>query len=158
MAKANQKQSNGSALNFDTQLGKVIDDAMGAIERENPTLKGVLPRDYARPSLDKFWFGGLVDIISNIGFNESAAKSKDVLGRVYEYFLGKFASAEGNGGGEFHTPQCVVQVIVSMLESYKGRVFDPCCGSGGMFVSSEKFVKKCVEVYANAFCPKMESV
>jgi type I restriction enzyme M protein len=115
---------------------------MGAIERENQTLKGVLPRDYARPSLDKVRLGGLVDIISNIGFNESAAKSKDVLGRVYEYFLGKFASAEGKGGGEFYTPQCVVQVLVAMLEPYKGRVFDPCCGSGGMFVSSEKFVEE----------------
>jgi type I restriction enzyme M protein len=123
-------------------IGKLIDDAMGAIERENPTLKGVLPRDYARPSLDKVRLGGLVDIISNIGFNESAAKSKDVLGRVYEYFLGKFASAEGKGGGEFYTPQCVVQLLVAMLEPYKGRVFDPCCGSGGMFVSSEKFVEE----------------
>src|ERR1039457_6412583 len=110
------------------EIGKVIDDAMGAIERENPTLKGVLPRDYARPSLDKVRLGGLVDIISNIGFNESAAKSKDVLGRVYEYFLGKFASAEGKGGGEFYSPQCVVQLLVLMLEPYKGRVFDPCCG------------------------------
>jgi type I restriction enzyme M protein len=124
------------------EIGKVIDDAMGAIERENLTLKGVLPRDYARPSLDKVRLGGLVDIISNIGFSESAAKSKDVLGRVYEYFLGKFASAEGKGGGEFYTPQCVVQVLVSMLEPYKGRVFDPCCGSGGMFVQSEKFVEQ----------------
>ena len=83
-----------------------------------------------------------MDIISNIGFNESAAKSKDVLRRVYEYFLGKFASAEGKGGGEFNTPQCVVQVLVAMLEPYKGRVFDPCCGSGGMFVQSEKFVEE----------------
>ena len=146
------------------EIGKVIDDAMGAIERKNPTLKGVLPRDYARPSLDKVRLGGLVDIISNIGFNESAAKSKDALGRVYEYFLapwervpvpafgdsvqgsptgrGKFASAEGKGGGEFYTPQCVVQVLVAMLEPYKGRVFDPCCGSGGIFVSSEKFVEE----------------
>ena len=124
------------------EIGKVIDDAMGAIERENPTLKGVLPRDYARPSLDKVRLGGLVDIISNIGFNESAAKSKDVLGRVYEYFLGKFASAEGKGGGEFYTPQCVVQLLVHMLEPYKGRVYDPACGSGGMFVSSEKFVEE----------------
>jgi len=124
------------------EIGKVIDEAMIAIERENPALKGVLPRDYARPSLDKVRLGGLVDIISNIGFNESAAKSKDVLGRVYEYFLGKFASAEGKGGGEFYTPQCVVQVLVAMLEPYKGRVFDPCCGSGGMFVQSEKFVEE----------------
>lgn len=124
------------------EIGKVIDDGMGAIERENPTLKGVLPCDYARPSLDKVRLGGLMDIISNIGFNESASRSKDVLGRVYEYFLGKFASAEGKGGGEFYTPQCVVQVLVSMLEPFKGRVFDPCCGSGGMFVSSKKFVEK----------------
>lgn len=124
------------------EIGKIIDDAMGAIERENPKLKGVLPRDYARPSLDKVRLGGLVDIISNIGFNQSAAKSKDVLGRVYEYFLGKFASAEGKGGGEFYTPQCVVQVLVEMLEPYKGRVYDPACGSGGMFVSSEKFVEE----------------
>jgi len=124
------------------EIGKIIDDAMGAIERENPTLKGVLPRDYARPSLDKVQLGGLVDIISNIGFNESAAKSKDVLGRVYEYFLGRFASAEGKGGGEFYTPHCVVQVLVAMLEPYNGRVFDPCCGSGGMFVQSEKFVEE----------------
>ena len=122
------------------EIGKVIDDAMGAIERENPTLKGVLPRDYARPSLDKVRLGGLVDIISNIGFNESAAKSKDVLGRVYEYFLapwervrvpafgglvqgsptgrGKFASAEGKGGDEFYTPQCVVQVLVAIVPPY----------------------------------------
>jgi len=123
-------------------IGKLIDDAMGAIERENPALKGVLPRDYARPSLDKVQLGGLVDIISNIGFNESKANSKDVLGRVYEYFLKRFASAEGKGGGEFYTPQCVVQLLVSMLEPYKGRVFDPCCGSGGMFVQSEKFVEE----------------
>ena len=124
------------------EIGKVIDDAMGAIERENSTLKGVLPRDYARPSLDKVRLGGLVDIISNIGFNESAAKSKDVLGDVYMYFLGKFASAEGKGGGEFYSPQCVVQLLVLMLEPYKGRVFDPCSGSGGMFVQSEKFVEE----------------
>jgi type I restriction enzyme M protein len=100
------------------EIGKVIDDVMGAIERENPSLKGVLPREYAPPSLDKVRLGGLVDIISNIGFNESAAKSKDVRGRVYEYFLGKFASPEGKGGGEFYTPQCVVQLLVAMLESY----------------------------------------
>jgi type I restriction enzyme M protein len=124
------------------EIGKMIDDAMVAIERENPPLKGVLPRDYARPSLDKVKLGGLVDIVSNIGFGEKATKSKDVLGRVYEYFLGRFASAEGKGGGEFYTPQCVVRLLVEMLEPYKGRIFDPCCGSGGMFVQSEKFVEE----------------
>jgi type I restriction enzyme M protein len=124
------------------EIGKMIDDAMGAIECENPTLMGVLPRAYARPSHDRVRVGGLVDIISELGFNESAAKSKDALARVYEYFLGKFASVEGKGGGEVYTPQCVVQVLVAKLAPYKGRVFDPCCGSGRMFVSSEKFVEE----------------
>jgi len=124
------------------EIGKFIDDAMGLIERENATLKGVLPRDYSRPGLDKTKLGELVDIISNIGFGQRAAKSKDVLGRVYEYFLGKFASAEGKGGGEFYTPQGIVRLMVEMLEPYKGRIYDPCCGSGGMFVQSEKFVEE----------------
>jgi type I restriction enzyme M protein len=124
------------------EIGKLIDDAMAAIERENPTLKGVLPREYAKPTLDKIKLGELVDIISNLGFGEKATKSKDILGRVYEYFLGRFASAEGKGGGEFYTPQCVVRLLVEMLEPYKGRIFDPCCGSGGMFVQSEKFVEE----------------
>ena len=124
------------------EIGKLIEDAMAAIERENPTLKGVLPREYAKPTLDKIKLGELVDIISNLGFGEKAMKSKDILGRVYEYFLGRFASAEGKGGGEFYTPQCVVQLLVNMLEPYKGRIYDPACGSGGMFVQSEKFVEE----------------
>src|SRR3989442_1653829 len=123
-------------------VGKLLDDAMVAIEKENPSLKGVLPKDYARPSLDKHRLGELIDLVGTIGLGDAESRSKEVLGRVYEYFLGKFASAEGKGGGEFYTPQCVVQVLVAMLEPYKGRVFDPCCGSGGMFVQSEKFVEE----------------
>lgn len=123
-------------------IGKLIDDAMSAIERENPSLKGVLPKDYGRPALDKRRLGELIDLIGKIGLGDKASRSKDVLGRVYEYFLGRFAAAEGKSGGEFYTPQCVVRVLVEMLEPYKGRVFDPCCGSGGMFVQSEKFVEE----------------
>lgn len=121
-------------------IGVKVDDAMRAIESANDTLKGVLPKDYARPSLNKQMLGELIDLISGIGMAEPDARSKDVLGRVYEYFLGKFASAEGKGGGEFYTPRSVVGVLVEMLEPFKGRVYDPCCGSGGMFVQSEKFV------------------
>ncbi len=124
------------------QIGKIIDDAMSAIENENPTLKGVLPKDYARPTLDKTRLGELIDLISKIGMGEDLRLSKDTLGRVYEYFLSRFASAEGKGGGEFYTPQSVVQLLVEMLEPYKGRIYDPCCGSGGMFVQSEKFVEQ----------------
>ena len=123
-------------------IGKLIDDAMVAIEKENPPLKGVLPKDYGRPSLDKHRLGELIDIIGKIGLGDDAARSKDILGRVYEYFLGKFAAAEGKGGGEFYTPQCVVKLLVRMIEPFKGRVLDPCCGSGGMFVQSERFVKE----------------
>jgi len=123
-------------------IGKIIDEAMLAIEKENPTLKNVLPKDYSRPALDKYRLGELIDIISKIGLGDDEAKSKDILGRVYEYFLGKFAASEGKGGGEFYTPQCVVKILVNMIEPYKGRVFDPCCGSGGMFVQSEKFVEE----------------
>ena len=122
-------------------IGKLIDDAMVAIEKENPSLKGVLPKDYARPSLDKTRLGELIDLIGTIGLGDARAARKDILGRVYEYFLGKFASAEGKGGGEFYTPQSVVKLLVEMIEPYKGRVYDPCCGSGGMFVQSEKFVR-----------------
>ena len=122
-------------------IGKTLDDAMTAIERDNPSLKGVLPKDYARPGLDKQRLGELIDLIATVGLGEREHRSKDVLGRVYEYFLSLFASAEGKKGGQFYTPRCVVQVLVEMLAPYKGRVFDPCCGSGGMFVQSEKFVE-----------------
>lgn len=122
-------------------IGKLLDDAMEAIEKENPALKGVLPKDYARPALDKQRLGELIDLIGTISMGGDGSRSKDILGRVYEYFLGRFASAEGKGGGEFYTPQSVVQLLVEMIEPYKGRVYDPCCGSGGMFVQSEKFVE-----------------
>ncbi|MFH0801328.1 MAG: class I SAM-dependent DNA methyltransferase [bacterium] len=122
-------------------IGKILDDAMVAIERDNKTLKGVLHKDYARPSLDKQRLGELIDLIGTIGMGSAESRSMDILGRVYEYFLGQFASAEGKKGGQFYTPRCVVQVLVAMLAPYKGRVYDPCCGSGGMFVQSEKFVE-----------------
>ncbi len=114
---------------------------MGEIEAANPGLKGVLPKDYNRPALDKVMLGELIDLISGIAMNEPGDKAKDMLGRVYEYFLGGFAGSEGKRGGEFYTPRSVVRVLVEMLEPYKGRVYDPCCGSGGMFVQSEKFVE-----------------
>jgi len=120
------------------EIGKLLDDAMIAIEKDNPELKGVLPKDYARPALDKVRLGGVIDIISDIDLTEKD-NSKDLLGRIYEYFLGRFAGAEGKGGGEFYTPQSIVKLLVEMLEPYSGRVYDPCCGSGGMFVQSEKF-------------------
>ena len=123
-------------------IGKDIDDAMLAIEASNASLKGVLPRDYARPALNKMMLGELIDLVSGIGMAEEAHRSRDILGRVYEYFLGGFAGAEGKRGGEFYTPRSVVQLLVEMLEPYKGRVYDPCCGSGGMFVQSEKFVEE----------------
>jgi type I restriction enzyme M protein len=122
------------------EIGKLLDDAMLSIERENVSLKGVLPRDYNRSTLDKQRLGELINLIGNLGFKEDPSYKKDLLGRVYEYFLGRFASAEGKGGGEFYTPPSVVGVLVEMLEPYKGRVYDPCCGSGGMFVQSEKFI------------------
>lgn len=121
-------------------IGKLIDEAMVAIERDNPTLRGVLPKEYARPALDKHVLGELIDLVGTIGLGDRESRSQDILGRVYEYFLGKFASAEGKGGGEFYTPRSVVKVLVEMIEPYRGRVYDPCCGSGGMFVQSEKFV------------------
>lgn len=122
-------------------IGKDVDDAMEVIERENPTLKGILPKVYARPNLDKAALGGLIDLIGNISIGTEAAKSKDILGRVYEYFLGEFANAEGKKGGQFYTPKSIVRLMVEMIEPYKGRVFDPACGSGGMFIMSEKFVE-----------------
>jgi type I restriction enzyme M protein len=124
-----------------TTIGKLIDDAMLAIEKENPSLKGVLPTAYARESLDKTRLGELIDLIGTIGLGDKESRAKDILGRVYEYFLGQFAAAEGKKGGQFYTARCVVKLLVEMIEPYKGRVFDPCCGSGGMFVQSEKFVE-----------------
>ena len=123
------------------EIGKLIDDAMHAIEAENPRLKGVLPKNYARATLDKQTLGELVDLIGTIGLGEEENRSKDILGRVYEYFLARFASAEGKRGGQFYTPRCVVQLLVEMLAPYQGRIYDPCCGSGGMFVQSEEFVE-----------------
>jgi len=127
-------------------IGKTVDDAMVAIERDNPRLKGVLPKDYARPGLDKQRLGELIDVIATIELTaasegEKTHRSVDLLGRVYEYFLTRFASAEGKNGGQFYTPSCVVRCLVEMLGPYKGRIYDPCCGSGGMFVQSEKFVE-----------------
>jgi len=123
-------------------IGTLIDDAMRAIEKDNESLKGVLPKDYARPALNKVMLGELIDLISGIALGEEGHASRDILGRVYEYFLGQFAGAEGKRGGEFYTPRSVVRVLVEMLEPYSGRVYDPCCGSGGMFVQSEKFVQE----------------
>jgi len=121
-------------------IGTLIDDALRAIEKDNESLKGVLPKDYARPALNKIMLGELIDLISTITIGSEKNKSKDILGHVYEYFLGRFAGAEGKGGGEFYTPSSVVKLLVEILQPYKGRVYDPCCGSGGMFVQSEKFV------------------
>lgn len=121
-------------------IGKMVDDAMDAIEKINPSLKGVLPQIYADPDLNKQRLGELIDLIGTIGFNQEGHTSKDLLGRVYEYFLGQFADAEGKKGGQFYTPASIVKVLAEMLEPYQGRVYDGCCGSGGMFVQSEKFI------------------
>jgi type I restriction enzyme M protein len=122
-------------------IGKLVDDAMTAIERDNPSLQGVLPKDYARPGLDKQRLGQLINLVSNIALGSPDDRARDMLGRVYEYFLSQFASAEGKKGGQFYTPAHVVRVLVEMLAPFKGRVYDPCCGSGGMFVQSEKFIE-----------------
>ena len=122
-------------------IGTLVDDAMAAIERDNPSLKGVLPKDFGRPGLDKLRLGQIINLVSDIALGSAAERAKDTLGRVYEYFLARFASAEGKSGGQFYTPSRVVRVLVEMLAPYKGRVYDPCCGSGGMFVSSEKFIE-----------------
>jgi len=127
---ANAKQSS---------IGKMIDEAMLAIEKDNENLKGVLPKDYARPALNAVMLGELIDLISGIALGQERGEARDLLGRVYEYFLGQFAGSEGKRGGEFYTPRSVVRVMVEMIEPFKGRVYDPCCGSGGMFVQSEKF-------------------
>ncbi len=123
-----------------TTIGKDVDEAMEAIEKDNPSLKGVLPKVYAQEKLDKGSLGGLIDLIGTATLGTKEAQSKDILGRVYEYFLGEFALAEGKKGGQFYTPTSVVRLLVEMMEPYEGRVFDPCCGSGGMFVQSEKFI------------------
>ena len=122
-------------------VGQSVDAAMALIERDNPALKDVLPKDYARPALDKQRLGQIIDMISNIKVGDEDARSRDVLGRVYEYFLSQFANAEGKEGGEFYTPRCVVKLLVEMLEPYNGRVYDPCCGSSGMFVQSVEFIR-----------------
>ena len=123
-------------------IGKLIDDAMVIIEKENPRLKGILPKNYARPTLDKRRLGELIDLIGTIGLGGKEHRSKDVLGRIYEYFLGQFASAEGKKGGQFYTARCVVRLLVNMLAPHENaRIYDPCCGSGGMFVQSEEFIE-----------------
>ncbi len=122
-------------------IGEDIDKAMEIIEKENPTLKGILPKVFSLPKLDKQSLGSLVDLISNIAIGDEASRSKDVLGRVYEYFLGEFANAEGKKGGQYYTPKSIVRLMVEMIEPYHGRVYDPCCGSGGMFIMSEKFIQ-----------------
>ena len=122
------------------QIGGIVDKAMIAIEHDNPRLRGVLPKEYAKPSLGSTRLGAIVDLVNGIGLGDAEARKHDVIGRVYEYFLGRFANAEGKAGGEFYTPRSVVRLLVEMIEPYKGRVFDPCCGSGGMFVQSEAFV------------------
>ena len=125
----------------DPSIGTFVDDAMLLIEKENNSIKGVLPKDYARPAIDKTRLGELIDLLSGIGLADKESRSKDILGRVYEYFLGKFALKEGHNSGQYYTPRSVVRILVEMIEPYHGRIFDPCCGSGGMFVQSEKFVQ-----------------
>ena len=122
-------------------IGRAVDNAMVAIERDNPALKDVLPKDYARPALDKQRLGQFIDMIGSIRVGDAKARSQDLLGRIYEYFLSQFASAEGKKAGQFYTPRCVVRLLVGMLEPYKGRVYDPCCGSAGMFVQSIEFIQ-----------------
>lgn len=129
--KANAKQST---------IGELVDGAMYAVEQANPALKDVLPKEYARAALDKRRLGEVIDLVSTIGLGDAEHRAKDTLGRVYEYFLNRFAAAEGKRGGQFLTPQPVVQLLVAMLAPYRGRVFDPCCGSGGMFVQSQAFI------------------
>ena len=130
--KANAKQSG---------IGRIVDDSMAAVERDNPGLKDVLPKDYARQSMDQTRLGQIIDMVSNTKVGDEAARSKDVLGRVYEYFLSRFADAEGKRGGEFYTPRCIVRLLVEMIEPFQGRVYDPCCGSSGMFVQSVEFIR-----------------
>ncbi len=137
-ARWNYIESNASQ----PDIGKILDDALAAIEKENPKqLKGILPKIYASSPLDSYKMSKLIQIIGSIGLGDSESRSKDILGRVYEYFIGKFAEKEGKGGGEFYTPRPIVRLLVEMIEPYKGRVYDPCSGSGGMFVQSAKFIE-----------------
>lgn len=130
-----------------SDIGQLVDRAMDAIERDNlKDLEDVLPKEYARQSLDPTRLGQLIDLVSNIKMGDEESRSKDVLGRIYEYFLSKFAGAEGKKGGEFYTPRCVVKLLVEMIEPYQGKVYDPCCGSSGMFVQSKEFI----EAHANS--------
>ena len=124
------------------EIGQIVDSALDAIEKENDSLRGVLPKNYSRPELDKRILGEIIDLFTNINVGGKEGKEKDILGRVYEYFLGKFAANEGKGGGEFYTPKSIVALMVEMIEPYKGYVYDPACGSGGMFVQSLKFVEE----------------
>lgn len=126
----------------ESTIGLLVDNAMREIEGANPSLKDVLPKDYGLPSLDKRLLGQLIDMISDIEVGDRESRSKDVLGRVYEYFLSMFAGSEGKRGGEFYTPRCIVNLLVGMLEPYRGRVYDPCCGSAGMFVQSMRFIEE----------------
>ena len=130
------------------EIGQIVDNALDLIEKDNDSLRGVLPKNYSRPELDKRILGEIIDLFTNINVGGSIGKEKDVLGRVYEYFLGKFAANEGKGGGEFYTPKSIVKLMVEMIEPFKGYVYDPACGSGGMFVQSLKFVE---ERSGNAF-------
>ncbi|MEN6640956.1 MAG: class I SAM-dependent DNA methyltransferase [Armatimonadia bacterium] len=123
------------------EIGRLLDDAMLAIEKDNQSLRGVLPKIYASPDLNKERLGEVLDLIGTVGLGDPESRRMDVLGRVYEYFIGKFASQEGKAGGEFYTAACVVRLLVEMLEPFHGRIYDPCCGSGGMFVQSERFVE-----------------
>jgi type I restriction enzyme M protein len=138
-------------------IGKDVDDAMDAIEKDNPSLRGVLPKVFAQEKLDKQSLGGLINLVGSATLGTKAAQGKDVLGKVYEYFLGEFALAEGKKGGQFYTPASVVKLLVEMLEPFEGRVFDPCCGSGGMFVQSEKFIKSHQDFYKK-YDPKKLSI
>jgi len=143
--KSSSKLALGSSLSWGGEfkgVGKLLDDAMEAIEKDNPKLKNILNKDYGRLQLDSSKLTGLIDLVSSIPFNHEKMSSKDILGHVYEYFLGNFASAEGKRGGEFYTPKSIVTTIIECLEPYKGRVYDPACGSGGFFISSEKFIKE----------------
>ena len=124
------------------EIGQIVDSALDAIEKENDSLRGVLPKNYSRPELDKRILGEIIDLFTNINVGGKEGKEKDILGRVYEYFLGKFAANEGKGGGEFYTPKSIVSLMVEMIQPFKGYVYDPACGSGGMFVQSLKFVEE----------------